>query len=115
MVAFAYVSLCRSVPLVLVVFWFYFMVPLVIGRPVGQFFSVLISFVLFEAAYFSETIRAGIQSVPRGRLSAALSTGLTLRQSFQYIVLREEDGADSFDPVHYPFSGHLGCICRRAK
>ncbi|MGY3353595.1 glutamate/aspartate transport system permease protein [Bradyrhizobium sp. GM0.4] len=87
LIAFAYVSLCRSVPLVLVVFWFYFLVPLVIGRPVGQFFSVLIAFILFEAAYFSETMRAGIQSVALGQLAAALSTGLTLRQGFQYIVL----------------------------
>jgi len=73
LIAFAYVNFCRSVPLVLVVFWFYFLVPLVIGRPVGQFFSVLIAFILFEAAYFSETMRAGIQSVPRGQLAAAIS------------------------------------------
>ncbi|MFK4490017.1 amino acid ABC transporter permease [Bradyrhizobium sp. USDA 336] len=97
LMAFAYVNLCRSVPLVLVVFWFYFLVPLVIGRPVGQFFSVLIAFILFEAAYFSETMRAGIQSVPRGQLAAAISTGLTLRQSFQYIVLPQ--GVRKMAPV----------------
>ena len=58
--ASGYVNLIRSIPLILVIFWFYFLVPLAIGRPIGSFYSALIAFTLFEAAYYSEIIRAGI-------------------------------------------------------
>ena len=58
--AAAYVNLIRSVPLILVIFWFYFLVPLAVGRPIGGFYSALIAFVMFEAAYYSEIMRAGI-------------------------------------------------------
>ena len=77
-VAAAYVNLIRSVPLILVIFWFFFLVPLCFGRPVGSFYSALIAFVLFEAAYYSEIMRAGIQSVARVRSSAGQSTGSEL-------------------------------------
>ncbi len=85
--AAGYVNAFRSVPLILVIFWFYFLVPLVLGRPVGGFASALIAFTLFEAAYYCEIVRAGIQGVPRGQLAAGLATGLTQRQCMQYIVL----------------------------
>ena len=58
--AAAYVNFFRSLPLILVIFWLYFLVPLILGRPVGGFQSVLVAFVLFETAYYSEIIRAGI-------------------------------------------------------
>ena len=61
-----YVNFLRSMPLILVIFWFYTLVPKLIGRPVSGFYSVLIAFVMFEAAYYSEIIRAGISSVRRG-------------------------------------------------
>jgi glutamate/aspartate transport system permease protein len=73
--------------LILVIFWFYFLVPLALGRPIGAFYSALIAFTLFEAAYYCEIIRAGIQSVPRGQIYAAYATGLTYRQAMQYVIL----------------------------
>lgn len=90
-----YVNLVRSIPLVLVIFWFYFLVPYlgawVIGSSepvqVGAFTSSLVTFVLFEAAYFCEIIRAGIQSIPRGQVGAAYALGMTYWQSMGSIVL----------------------------
>ena len=94
-IAAAYVNLMRSLPLVLVIFWFYFLVPYLgqwmtgAERPiqVGAFASSLITFTLFEAAYFSEIMRAGIQSIPRGQVSAGYALGLTYWQVMGYIVL----------------------------
>lgn len=93
--AATYVNLIRSVPLVLVIFWFYFLMPYIgawlIGadRPiqVGAFTSSLITFTLFEAAYFCEIMRAGIQSIPQGQRSAALALGMTNRQTMTSIIL----------------------------
>ena len=85
--ASGYVNLFRSIPLILVVFWFYFLVPLAAGRPVGPFYSALIAFVLFETAYYCEIIRAGIQSIPRGQMQAALASGLTRWQGMRHVVL----------------------------
>lgn len=82
-----YVNLLRSVPLILVIFWFYFLVPLIIGRPIGAFYSALIAFIIFEAAYYSEIIRAGIQSVSPGQRAAGMATGLNYWQVQRSIVL----------------------------
>jgi glutamate/aspartate transport system permease protein len=86
-VAGSYVNFLRSMPLILVIFWLYFLVPLVIGRPVGTFYSVLVAFVMFEAAYYCEIIRAGIQSVKKGQIFAGQALGMTYKQNMQYIVL----------------------------
>lgn len=86
-VAAAYVNFFRSLPLILVIFWLYFLVPLIVGRPVGSFQSVLIAFVLFEAAYYSEIIRAGITSVRSGQIAAGRAIGLSYPQTMRYIVL----------------------------
>lgn len=83
----AYVNGFRAVPLVLVIFWFYFLVPLVLGRPVGALPSALIAFTLFEAAYYSEIIRAGLQAVPRGQWQAAAAAGLRPPQTLRFVVL----------------------------
>ena len=83
----AYVNFFRSLPLILVIFWLFFLVPLIVGRPVGAFSSVLVAFILFEAAYYSEIIRAGINSVRLGQLAAARAIGLTYIQSMRYVVL----------------------------
>ncbi|TQV82180.1 amino acid ABC transporter permease [Denitrobaculum tricleocarpae] len=85
--AAAYVNLIRSVPLILVIFWFYFLVPLALGRPIGGFYSALIAFVMFEAAYYSEIIRAGIQSIRKGQVHAGQATGLSYWQIQRYVVL----------------------------
>ena len=82
-----YVNSFRSVPLILVIFWFYFLVPLALGRPVGGFASALIAFTLFEAAYYCEIIRAGIQSVPKGQTMAGRAIGLTPFQVYRYVTL----------------------------
>ena len=95
LVGAGYVNLMRSLPLVLVIFWFYFLVPYVLQWatragspvPVGAFTSALITFTLFEAAYFSEIMRAGIQSIPRGQPAAASALGMTYWQSMRYIIL----------------------------
>jgi glutamate/aspartate transport system permease protein len=94
-IAGGYVNLMRSLPLVLVIFWFYFLVPYIgqwmtgAERPisVGAFASSLITFTLFEAAYFSEIMRAGIQSISRGQVAAGYALGLTYWQVMGYIVL----------------------------
>lgn len=90
-----YVNGIRAVPLVLVIFWFYFLVPFLgawmIGSDqpvkVGAFSSSLITFIMFEAAYYCEIIRAGIQSIPRGQVSAGEALGLTPTQTMVEIVL----------------------------
>jgi glutamate/aspartate transport system permease protein len=95
LVAAAYVNLMRSVPFVLVIFWFYFLVPYIgqwlIGadRPllVGAFASSLLTFTLFEAAFFCEIMRAGIQSIPRGQVYAAQALGLNYGQTMTNVVL----------------------------
>jgi glutamate/aspartate transport system permease protein len=93
--AASYVNLIRSLPLVLVIFWFYFLVPYIgawiIGASqpikVGAFWSSLITFILFEAAYFCEIMRAGIQSIPRGQVLAGRALGMNYWQTMAYIVL----------------------------
>lgn len=93
--AASYVNLIRSIPLVLVIFWFYFLVPYIgawmIGSnqpiKVGAFTSSLITFVLFEAAYYCEIMRSGIQSIPRGQVAAGYALGMNYWQTMGNIVL----------------------------
>ena len=95
LLAASYVNLIRALPLVLVIFWFYFLVPYLgqwitgASRPVkvGAFPSALITFIAFEAAYFSEIVRAGISSIPRGQTAAAQALGLTRAQVMVYVIL----------------------------
>jgi glutamate/aspartate transport system permease protein len=94
-VAGLYVNLLRALPLILVIFWFYFLMPYIgawitgANRPVavGGFTSALVTFILFEAAYFCEIMRAGIQSVPRGQVAAGYALGLTYWQVMGSVVL----------------------------
>lgn len=83
----AYVNAFRATPLILVIFWFYFLVPMLTGQALGDLESVLIAFTLFEAAYYCEIIRAGIQSVTRPQINAGLAVGLTYGQTMRYVVL----------------------------
>jgi glutamate/aspartate transport system permease protein len=82
-----FVNFLRSLPLILVIFWFYFLVPILAGRPLGDFLSASIAFIVFEATYFAEIIRAGIQSIPKGQMQAAYSTALNYRQMMGYVVV----------------------------
>ena len=90
-----YTTLFRSLPLVLVIFWFYFLLPYIgawltgASRPmqVGALNSALITFTLFEAAYFAEIMRAGIQSIPKGQGAAGYALGLSYWQVMGTIIL----------------------------
>ena len=82
-----YVNGMRSIPLVMVILWFFLLMPTLIGRPIGAELSATITFVAFEAAYFSEIMRAGIQSIPRGQVHAGQAVGMTYAQNMRYVVL----------------------------
>lgn len=82
-----YVNGMRSIPLVMVILWFFLLVPFVLGRPIGAEVSAMITFTLFEAAYYSEIMRAGIQSIPRGQVYAGQAVGLTYGQNMRYVIL----------------------------
>ena len=82
-----YVNGMRSIPLVMVILWFFLLVPTIIGRPIGAELSATITFVAFEAAYFSEIVRAGIQSISRGQVNAGRALGMTYGQNMRLIIL----------------------------
>jgi glutamate/aspartate transport system permease protein len=94
-IAGAYVNLMRSIPLVLVIFWFFFLVPYIgawvtgAERPiqVGAFYSALVTFTMFEAAYYCEIMRAGIQSIARGQVWSGYALGLNYWQTMGHVVL----------------------------
>ncbi|MGB4072425.1 amino acid ABC transporter permease [Pseudomonas sp.] len=91
--AATYVNYFRSIPLLLVITWFYFAVPFLLrwitgeDTPIGAFTSCLVAFVMFEAAYFCEIVRAGIQAIPRGQMGAAQALGMNYGQSMRLIIL----------------------------
>ncbi len=85
--AVVYIEVIRGVPLVMVIFWFWFLVPVMIGRPVPEYWVALTAFVIFEGAYIGEIIRAGIQSVPKGQRDAATASGLTYFQTMGSVIL----------------------------
>ena len=87
MPATAYVEFFRGVPLVMVIFWFWFIIPILLRVPLPEYGAALIAFVVFEAAYLGEIVRAGIQSVSRGQIEAATATGLTPAQAMRHVVL----------------------------
>ena len=82
-----YVELFRGVPLVMVIFWIWIIVPQVLRLPIPEYGVALTAFVIFEAAYFGEIVRAGVQSVPRGQVEAARALGLSGAKSMRYVVL----------------------------
>ena len=83
----AYVDTMRSIPLVLVILWFFLVIPFLTGKPVGAETSAIITFTAFEAAFYCEIMRSGIQSVPRGQVWAAQALGLTPAQAMLNVVL----------------------------
>jgi glutamate/aspartate transport system permease protein len=87
MPAAIYVNGMRSIPLVMVILWFFLLVPMMIGRPIGPEYSAVITFIAFEAAYFSEIMRAGIQSIPRGQVFAGQALGMSYQQNMTLVVL----------------------------
>ncbi len=87
MPATVYVDTLRSIPLVMVIMWFFLLIPFLIGQPIGAEVSAIVTFTLFEAAYYSEIMRAGIQSVPKGQVHAGYAVGMTYAQTTKLIVL----------------------------
>lgn len=85
--ATAYVNTMRSIPLVMVILWFFLLIPLIIGKPIGVNLSAIVTFIAFEAAYFSEIVRAGIQSIPKGQVYAGQALGMTYSQNMRLVVL----------------------------
>ena len=82
-----YVEFFRGVPLVMVIFWIWFVVPQLLRRPIPEYGVALTAFVIFEAAYFGEIVRAGVQSVARGQVEAATALGMTTTKTMAYVVL----------------------------
>jgi glutamate/aspartate transport system permease protein len=82
-----YVNVMRSIPLVMVILWFFLLMPSIIGRSIGAELSAYITFIAFEAAFFSEIIRAGINSVPQGQNLAANALGMNYQQKMSLIIL----------------------------
>ena len=82
-----YVNGMRSIPLVMVILWFFLLVPMVIGRSIGAEYSAIITFIAFEAAYFSEIVRAGIQSIPRGQGFAGQALGMRYAPNMRLVLL----------------------------
>ena len=82
-----YINTMRSIPLVMVILWFFLLIPMLIGRPIGADLSATITFIAFEAAFFSEIVRAGIQSVPKGQMYAGEALGMTYGQNMRLVVL----------------------------
>lgn len=87
MPATAYINTMRSIPLVMVLLWFFLIIPFAIGRPIGAELSAMITFVAFEAAFFSEIVRAGIQSISRGQVHAGQAVGFTYSQNMRTVIL----------------------------
>ena len=92
--AAAFVNLIRAIPFIMAIFWFYFLTPMIVskftgqqGEAVGPFTSAIVAFIMVESAYYSEIVRAGIQSIPRGQPAAAYALGMNYWQSMGHVVL----------------------------
>jgi len=85
--AAVYVTGMRSIPLVMVILWFFLIIPSIIGQPIGAEMSAYITFTAFESAYFAEIMRAGIRSIPRGQTFASQALGMTYAQNMRLIIL----------------------------
>ena len=83
----AYVNMMRSIPLVMVILWFFLLMPSILGRPIGAEASAIITFIAFESAFFCEIMRSGIQSIPRGQIYAGQAMGMTYGQNMRLVIL----------------------------
>lgn len=86
-VSLTFINAVRGMPLLMVIFWMYFLWPAMMGRPMPESQTVILALTFFTSAYMSQIVRAGIQGIPKGQTEAAISTGLTPRQAMMYIVL----------------------------
>jgi len=83
----AYVNFLRNIPLILVIFWFYFVMPIITGEAMEPFLSAVIAFIVFEATYFGEIFRAGYQTISKDLIAASFSTGMTYAQTARHILI----------------------------
>lgn len=86
-IAVIYIELVRGTPLLMLIFWFYFLAPIVLGTAVPEFQSTLIAFIVFTGAYVGEIVRAGVAALPKGQMEAARGTGLTHFQAMRLVIL----------------------------
>lgn len=85
--AMIYIEVMRGVPLLMVLFWFYFLLPVLLGKQMPEIESAIVAFVMFTAAYIAEIVRAGVLSLPQGQMEAARSSGLSHGQAMLYVIL----------------------------
>jgi glutamate/aspartate transport system permease protein len=83
----AYVNVLRSIPLLMIMFWAYYIGPMLTGRPSSAYLAAMLALAAFEIAYFTEIIRTGLQSVASGQRRAALATGLTRAQTMRFVIM----------------------------
>lgn len=83
----SFVNILRCNPLILILFWFYFLMPIIIGKSINDLTSIIVAFVIFFSAYFAEIVRSGIQSVGSRQIQAGLSSGLSYAQTMRHIIL----------------------------
>jgi polar amino acid transport system permease protein len=86
-VSLTFINLVRGLPLLMVIFWMYFLWPALMGRPMPETQTVILSLTLFTSAYMAQIVRAGIEGIPRGQVEAAISTGLRPRQAMWFVIL----------------------------
>mgnify|MGYP006281601101 CR=1 FL=1 len=85
--AMVYIEIVRGTPLLMVIFWFYFLAPILLGHTLPEATSALIAFIVFTSAYIAEIVRAGVQGLPRGQTEAARGSGLSHYQAMRYVIL----------------------------
>ncbi|UZP67455.1 amino acid ABC transporter permease [Desulfovibrio mangrovi] len=85
--ALVYIEIVRGVPLLMLILWFYFMFPVFLGKALPEWDSVIISFIVFTAAYVAEIVRAGVLALPKGQMEASRATGLTHFQAMCHVIL----------------------------
>ncbi|NJB67791.1 polar amino acid transport system permease protein [Desulfobaculum xiamenense] len=85
--ALIYIEIIRGIPLLMLIFWFYFLAPVILGHPVPSLQSSLVAFIVFTGAYVAEIVRAGVMALPRGQMEAARGTGLSHAQALRHVIL----------------------------
>lgn len=85
--AVAYIEIIRGIPLLMLIFWFYFLAPVLFGHPLPETWCALVAFIIFTGAYVGEIVRAGVLSLPKGQMEASRGTGLSHVQAMRYVIL----------------------------
>ncbi|HET6283420.1 MAG TPA: amino acid ABC transporter permease [Polyangia bacterium] len=86
-ISLTFINLVRGLPLLMVIFWMYFLWPALMGRPMPETQTVILALTLFTSAYMAQIVRAGIEGIPKGQVEAAISTGLRPRQAMWFVIL----------------------------